>query len=533
MYTKNTSDQWAETRDLRVLDGGSFRRVQKAWVQNAGAWSQFYTYDPTRDTVVTASAPASVTNGPVAVTGSVKDALTGDLVSDVLSVELYNGATKLLTASTSGGNYSFSWSPTAPGSYTLTVKVVTDGYWLASQANTSAITVNTSTSVSVTSWPSFAVIGEAYVVAGTVTPTLTGTAPGTAALQVDDSGTWVTLASATLASGAYSISWTPPAARLGARTLRVRYLGSGNYLASDSASVARTVYQPTPAVPAQTVTALSHTSVTLSITDQANISHFVVKCTETGNTLTTTSTGTAGAAVTQTWGLSANSTYNFTVTAHSNHPTTPTRTGNTITVTTGRPAQTDVGSAAFTFNASSTGSWRSADGWDYLGTRLAQGYYTASYGAYTGVAGFDKAAMRSAVDAYGTDRSGRYAHATCTKFEAYAVRESGGTSAAQAIGWYVSPVAPGSGTTAPEKLSGTTSSPSGLAVGSSGWMTLADARYGDWLLSPTNTSRSVAMYDSGSARYSIYSGGTNFKIRATYSWDWTPVTYVAPTWKSS
>lgn len=535
MYTKSGTT-FHETRDLRVLEGGAFRRVQKAWVlDDLGTWQEFYTYIPTRDTTVTASAPSSVTNGPVSITGSVKDALTGDLVSDALSVELYNGATKLLTSTTSGGNYSFSWSPTTTGSFTLTVKVVSDGYWLASQVNTSAITVKT-TAVASATWPSYAVIGQPFTVSGKVTPTLSGTVPGTVALQAYDSGTWTTLASATLSSSAYSISWTPPASRHGAQSLRVRYLGSGNFLADDSLSVSKTVYQPTPDVPSQTISSLTHTSTKMTVTDQANVDRFVIKCIETGNTVTVNSTGVAGASLTSaSWGLSINSTYNFTITAYSDHPTAPTRTGNTLTVTTGRPAQTDSGSATITFSAADTGSWRPADGWSYLGNRIAQGYYSSSNGPYYGIARFDPAWMRSVLDNYGTPRSGRSQHATCTGFKVYAVREAGGTNAAVPISWYLSTADPGvGGQPALSPMAGT-ASPSGLAVGTSGWMTLPSNynTWGDTLLNKVNGYQSVAMYYNGGTNYSIYSGGSNFKLAVTYSWNWTPVTYVAPTWKSS
>lgn len=534
MYTQD-GDSWSEIRDLRVLAGGAFRLVQEAWVQNGGVWRKTYTYVPTRDTEVTASAPASATNGPVAITGSVTDALTDDLVTDVLTVELYSGATKLLTTSTSGGQYSFSWTPTAVGSQTLTVKVVGDSYWMPSQINTSAITVNSTTSVSVTSWPTYPIIGEVYTVTGSVSGQLTGTRTGNVALQANDGGTWTTLATAALSSGSFSLSWTPAAARKGANTLRVRYLGSGNFEASDSSSVSRTVYQPTPAVPSQTVASLTHNSMTLSITDQANVDRFVVACVETGNSVTTQSTGVAGATVTSNWTFSTNASYTFTLTAYSDNPTTPSRVGNTISITSGRPAQTDSGTAVFTFDAVETGSWRTVDQWDYLGTRIAQGYYTQSYGAYYGIARFDYSAMRSAVDNYGTARSNRYQNVSCTKFEIYAIRESGGAGAAVPISWSLSTADPRTSVGAPSLSAAGSSSPSGLSTGSSGWMTMSSG-YNTWgttLLNQVSGYKSVAMYHNGSSNYSIYSGGSNFKIRVTYSWDWTPVTYVAPTWSSS
>jgi hypothetical protein len=226
-------------------------------------------------------------------------------------------------------------------------------------------------------------------------------------------------------------------------------------------------------------------------------------------------------------GLSEDTSYPFYVIGKNENTTDGATTSVTKTYNTGHDVVTDTGSiTGATWNAVETGSYRSSDGWTNLGTDLAQGYFSAN--PYTGIARFDTAAMRTYIDAYGTDQAGRYNHVTCTKLEVYASRKSGsGSSGSVPIGWYLSNTNPGSGT--PVVAGGPdTSSPSGLAAGSAGWLQLPDETWGPLLVHGTWID--IAMYYNGSTNYSIYYGGSNFKVRMSLTWAWTVTAAVTPTW---
>ena len=235
--------------------------------------------------------------------------------------------------------------------------------------------------------------------------------------------------------------------------------------------------------------------------------------------------------LTSTWTLSEDRSYKFYLTAYSDNPTDNSTAGNTISVSTGHAAETDNGSATFTFNASNTGSYRSADGWAWLGDDVAQGYYTSSYGAYTGVVQFSGGSMKSAIDNYGSGQSGRWDNCAFSTVEIYATRKSGsGSGGAVPIDWYTSTATPGSGG-APSRSNGPrTSSPSGVAGGSSDWFTLPSS-CNNWpsLIMGSGDTKSVAMYSGSASDYSIYAG-SSFKMRFKATWSWTTVPYKGPRW---
>lgn len=517
---------WEEVFDLHSLAGGSFRRALTAYVKNGGVWKQVYTYVPTMPTTTTVSSVSTTTptapSTTVTISGSVLRTSDSTPVPTGSTVELWNGGVKLSTTTTNAsGNWSFSFTPTTTGAYNLTVKFVENGFYTASQANVSTITASASTTTSITV-PGNTVINTNFTISGTISSS-TGETPanGTVTIQYStDNLNWSSGGITTSSGGAFSfttLQWATPQQTVYWRAV---YSATGNFLTSNSSSSTVWFMRPTPGTPTLTATSLTHSGFTLNFSASDATSYDIYK-----NSVFLTNTAATTYAVT---GLAEDTSTTWYVVAKNENTVDGSTTSATKTYNTGHAAITDSGTnVAFTFNAAETNSWRATDDWGYLGTDLAQGYFSAN--PYTGVARFDYGAMRAAIDAYGTDRANRWTHVTCTKIEVYLTRQTGsGSSAAVPISWYMSTTNPGNVNAEPNRTFGPdTASPSGLATGDSGWLTLPDDTWGDKLLDGTYIS--LAMYHNGSANYSQYNGGTGFKVRVTYSWNYTFRTLVSPT----
>lgn len=540
MHIKN-GDQWPLVRRLHHLEGGAYQRVLRGWIQVDGEWRLFYTDSDWIETTIFArrlpfSTVTERTTNQITFLGHVSWAGQPRvrLPQSGQFVELYlNGDHKMTSYVDRNGYFGFTWEGYPLGFYTPTVRFKGTGNFAPSQITLDEFRLFSKSTVEVNREDRF-VVGEEATLTGTIrhdywardlAPT------GDVQLELlEDTGVRV-LDATTLSGGRYALSWVPEPSTVGLQRMRVRYLGTDVTEPSVSDTLTRVVRQPTPAKPVLTVVDQTHTSLTLEITDQAHVNSFRVTCSETGKSVTTPSSRTEGAKLTQLWAVSPNSSLTFNIVAISDNPDIWSTPGDTLYISTGREAQVDKGSGAFTFTAASTGSWRSADGWS-SDNRLAQGYPEAADGPYTGVASFDVEAMRAAVDARGAARPGRWENVTCTKFEVNAARERGGTNARAPIGWHLSTTAPGSGGEEPDRSDPTTSSPAGLIPTTSGWMTLSSAEYGEKLLEESPV-QSIAMADESTANYARFSGGSSFKIRATYTWDWVSAPAVAPTWRSS
>lgn len=545
----NHAGSWIQTPDAYVKSGGSWRRVQTAYVKNAGVWKQFYvlTVNAPTTTTITSVSPTTVVapSGTVTISGKVVRTSDSSVVPTGSTMELYNGATKLATTTTNAsGNWTFTFTPATAGTYNLTVKFILNGLYLASQANVTAITATTTTTTTIATSPAEATIGTASTFTGSVSSATGQTPTGTVKLQRYNGSAWGdTGETATLASGAFTISHTPAAgtqntatystsysaptvAKVDYTQYRVVYNGTSTFTTSTAAGVDVFVQRPALTVgPVITGGAKSHTGGTFTwapVTD-AQEYHIFQGSTYKGKVI-------AGSALTYTAsGLSNDTTYTFLVRAR-NENQTDSFQSSTITLDTGHPAIQDTGGPVdFAFNAAETNSYRSAGGWGVLGTDLAQGYFSASNGPYYGIARFNYSAMQDTVDAYGgVTRPNRYTHVTCTKIQVYVTRQTGsGVASSVPIGWYMSNTNPGTGTPS-VALGPDTSFPSGLATGTTDYLVLPDETWGIKLLN--GTYQSIAMYYNGSANYSQYNGGTGFKVKLTLEWDYTYQTLLSPTW---
>lgn len=532
LYTR-VGDSLEKTYDLQMPVGGVNRRVQQMYVNDAGVWKPVHTFVESLPTRVEASLSTShVSNAPhtsVTIVGSlVLDSGAGRVPGKTMQLKL-GSTVKLTTVTDAEGRFTFEYTPTAVGTQKLVVAFAGSEPHLASSVQLPDLKVTSGTTVTITA-PVNGTIGSAYSVPGTVTSdTAQAVTGGTVTLLVNGNARGTASVDS---AGAFTLPMSWLSAERGAgQRVAVSYGGSGSFSASTSATTLVRVWQPAPAVPKQSVKNVSNSSLTIRIVDQANITHFTSFCPQTNNTMRVESTGVAGTFRDITWNYSQDTSYTFTLTAHSDNQAGTTRAGNTISVTTGHAAVTDSGSGVFQFGATETGSWRPVDGWSFLGTNLAQGYYTAAYGPYIGVARFDTATLRAQIDARGTARPGRWQHVSCADLEVHAQRLTGsGSGGPVPIIWHMSTGDPGTAGQPSVYFGPKTAEPSGLAPGSLGWMRLpSHARpWANLLLGGTYCS--LAMTHNGSSYYSQYKGGTSFAVRMTLSWNWTPIPYKAPTW---
>ncbi len=122
-------------------------------------------------TVSLAASPMTVTVG----SATTLTASAADSDGTIASVAFMNGTTVLNTDTTAP--YSFVWTPTAAGTYSLTA-VATDN--LGAKTTSSAVTVTASTATVTTGMPRISLALSATLVAAPATVTLTGTATATA-----------------------------------------------------------------------------------------------------------------------------------------------------------------------------------------------------------------------------------------------------------------------------------------------------------------------------------------------------------------
>jgi hypothetical protein len=533
----NHSSNWFTALDMQVVAGGSWRRVLQGYVQKAGTWQPFYTYVPyiTTVTAVTPSSSTAVTYryfaGPVTtsnqitITGAVTPASGTIPVGS--AVELYNGATLVASTTTSsGGSYSFTLTSIISSTTVYTVKFVATGYYLTSSAMTVALTFHEGTATSAPTAPPTSQVTDTSMTltGGTVVGDVgTTTCTGTVTLQRQTGpSTWATVATSTLdGSGGYSFTVTESLTPNTSYVYRVSYAGTALYDASVSDTFSVFFMRPTPGAFTATGGVMTTTAVSISWTASSDATSYDLYRDGAFFAGNITSPYTAS-------GLDQDTSYLFYVVARNENTVDGVTLSTFLTANMGHVAVTEAGSITNAmFDAIETNSWRSSDGWGSLGTDMAQGYSSVGNGPYFGIARFDLTEIRNYIDTV-AGRTGAWQHFTGSNIDVYTARQPGsGSAGAVAIGWYMSATNPGTGTPA-VVLGPLTSSPSGLAQSTAGWMSLPDSTWATRLVA--GLQQSIAMYFNGSTGYSQYNGGAGFKVRISGSWSYTVATAKASTW---
>ncbi|HEY6196178.1 MAG TPA: Ig-like domain repeat protein [Candidatus Eisenbacteria bacterium] len=186
----------------------------------------------------------SVTGQSVTLTATVAPAAASG------SVEFFDGATSLGTATLSGGTASIATAALATGSHSLTVVYAGSVLYAGSTSAASTQTVNkASTSTSLASSPNPSLVGQSVALTASVTVTAPGAGSPGGSVEFFDGGTSLGTVAVSAGSAVLNTSSLAP----GARSLTAVYSGNTSFSTSTSAAHVQTVNQ------AATTTALAST----------------------------------------------------------------------------------------------------------------------------------------------------------------------------------------------------------------------------------------------------------------------------------
>ena len=509
------SGAWRDVVDAYVVSGGAVRRILTAQVRNGAVWKPVYSFAGNITTTTTATPSTTTPVAPstaVTISGTVTP--TAGAIPDGSTVELWNGAAKLLTSTTTSNAYSFSWTPTTAGVYNLTVKFITNVYYQASQVSVTAITASASSTTNVTSLPGHAVQSSNFNISGNVALSTGETATGTATAQYYN-GSWITMGSAALSGGSFSI--TANAGLNGYYAIRVQYSGATYFTASTYNNGSYQWYPPVPGGFTVTGGALSNGagSASISWTGSSNATNYYVYVNGTYYDL--------GGSTSWSFGVGADTGNTVFVLARNWAPdgTNQDTVSNTIYAYPGHPQVVNSGSAYTQFSPTAVWSYNATDGWKWSGT-MFQGNHSSRN--WYGVSTYSAAAIQNYyASTYGI--SNPAANVNVIAADWYGTRPVvAGQIDPDSPQMYFSSTTAGIGGT-PNLHNGPYSL--GLAaegVGEVG-LSLPAASWGAALL--TGSEFSLAIYSNSTSHYSQWQS-TNIGLAVT--WNYVSVAQAAPYW---
>jgi len=436
----------------------------------------------------------------------------------------------------STGAWSIIYKVATPGAVDYRAVYAGTGPYEPATSNT-VVTNTTVTTTTSTPNPPTLYNGTGFTVTGSVTASTGTVTGGTVALwwryTIGGDTSWKKSGGeVAVTNGAYSLT-QGALSLLGATEWQVRYTGYGAILSSNSAAKAATVYlRPNAALTKGTVT---HTSVAFSWAATVGATHYNIDYQINGGAWTRLSGGTQidyRSLVIQP--LTNDTTYSFRVQPTAQDVSGTWQTGgwsSTITASTGHPQQTDSGSTGWiTLSCEKYDSHRIDTGWSSV-TDMRQGYYSSSYGGegYIGIARYTGTRVRDAIIAEcggGSLGSARQANGDCSAAEISMAR--GNASGASASGGpvgvaFYTTTSTGTGDR-PVREGSKQERDSPSANSAAVWYDFGTGhgqRLGDAEVN------SVCIYKNNSADYAQFTPGN---VRLKWSWNYTSVAYVAPSW---
>ena len=196
----------------------------------------------TADTTVAvgSSAPTSVFGQSVTFTVTVAG-VTAGLPTPTGTVELFDGATELDTATLSGGSATYSTVGLAVGSHAITAQYLGDANFSGSTSTVVSQTVaQAGTTTSVAASPSSSVYGQSVTFTATIGVVTPGAGTPTGSVTFMDGST--TLGTGTL-NGTGTASFTTSALAVGSHAITAIYGGDGNFTTSSSNAASQIVNQ--------------------------------------------------------------------------------------------------------------------------------------------------------------------------------------------------------------------------------------------------------------------------------------------------
>jgi len=329
--------------------------------------------------------------------------------------------------------------------------------------------------------------------------------------------------SQTITAGSYSLTH-PALSTLGSTQWQVRYVGTTKYDPANSSAVSGTINLPGNG--ALTKGAISHTSAAFSWAAVSGATSYDVERWN-GSAWIPLGSNTSRSYTDST--LAANGQYWWRVRPKATNVAGTTVYGGysaTITMTTGRPAQTATGTSGWiSISSVSLDCHRKDTGWQNAG-EARQGYFSSSYGGdgYIGVIHYGSTAIKNAVkDAVGQSA---FDNGSCADARVTLYRTTTGTVGSATVSFYVTT---GGTSGARPVLQG-----SRVNVAASGYSASKTYTIGTGLgnLLGKGTVGGIAIYRNDSSNYlGLSKAGTNGgKLELKWTWNYTSVTYIAPTW---
>jgi hypothetical protein len=410
------------------------------------------------------------------------------------------------------------------------------GIYLPSQSSVVSVNTSVSTSVSTPSLPAL-YYGTGFNVSGTVKVASTGASVTSGVVElwwrytIGGDQTWKkSSASANVASGTYSLTH-PSLTLLGNTEWQVRYVGTTSFDPANSAVAAGVVNLRDQG--SLTKGAVTHTSAAFSWAAVSGATSYEIERWNGSAWITLATTS----ALSYTDSTISNGQFWWRVRPKATNVGGTVMYGGysgNITMTTGRPAQFDSGTTGWiNVTVQLIDSHRIDQGWGYPSApKFYQGYFSSSYGGegYVGIAKYTGTRVRDAIIAAcggGTLGTTRQQQGTCVAAEIELKRGN-----ASGSGESGGPVSIGFTTTTSD---GTGSRP--VRDGTTKSVDSTSANAGSFTYHDIGTAHGQRIGDAGANSISIYRNSSanyaNFDVRdlrLKWSWSYTSVTYVAPSW---
>jgi hypothetical protein len=233
---------------------------------------------------------------------------------------------------------------------------------------------------------------------------------------------------------------------------------------------------------------------------------------------------TESVATSGTWGgLGQMTRYEWTVAAVNSGGVEGPRS-NVVAGSTGRPEQRKQGQARGEWHPDATNSWRPDVGWGYIGTDVAQGYYSVATRRYRGVISMNRQRMLDWLTAsFGADVA---AYCSVIETRIDLTRDNAAGGGAPNLGWYVTTRWAGTGGE-PDLAGGHATAGHARGTRASHYL---PGHWGGHILRADNGWTGFCLASDSTAAYSQYLGGANVTLSFVFSWDFVTVPYVAPSW---
>jgi PKD repeat protein len=198
-------------------------------------------------TITISASPTTIEIGEdTTISGSITPTRVG--VTVAIHYRLTGGTWAILAnVTTVSTGYSYTWTPSALGTYEVNASWPGDANYLAAESSVTTVTVTKiSSAISIFASPETLKVDENTTISGSITPARSGVTV-TISFRLSGETTWNTTTVTTNATGGYSYTWTPDEA--GDYEFKASWAGDTNTLGDESSTITVTVEEAAAALP--------------------------------------------------------------------------------------------------------------------------------------------------------------------------------------------------------------------------------------------------------------------------------------------